>query len=253
MDDQVGDALGHPCVADASLLSNFIHVGKSYLLHRILGRPVRVTPTVLDAEEVALFESTSEMLVEPTSEILKCTFMSKLPGNGHYGKMGSYASSFASCKGELWEPVAPSVEEVKLAARLRDKEITKEARARDPEIRRPRLALSSTAAETAAVAASRRWTFLTEDPASVELVGCLFPSVQIVQTCALLIHAVSNGCVSCAEASDIFNKQMVDGLGLRVTRGSGTKKEQLRLRCHPSGVPRCSWENVSGSDRVTHL
>lgn len=245
MDDWVGDALDHSCVADASLLGNFIHIGKFFLLHKILGRPVQVTPAVLDVEEVELFKSTSEIPVEPTSEILKSTYMSRLPGNGHYRKMGSYASSFAKGNGELWEPVAPSVEEVKLAARLRNKRIAEEVRAQDPSIKRPRLALNSTAAETAAVAASRTFTFLTDDPASVELVGCLFPNIPIVQTCSLLVHAVNNGRISCAEASDIYNKRMVGGLGLRVTRGSGKEKEQLQLKCDPAGTPMCSWGSAS--------
>lgn len=71
MDDWVGDALDHSCVADASLLGNFIHIGKFFLLHKILGRPVQVTPAVLDVEEVELFKSTSEIPVEPTSEIFE--------------------------------------------------------------------------------------------------------------------------------------------------------------------------------------
>ena len=216
------------------------------MLRRILGRPVCVTPTVLDVEEVECFTSSSGIAAEPTSEILKPTYMSGLPKNGHYRKMGSYASSFARGNGELWEPVMPSVEEVKLATRLRNQEIAEEVRAQDPSIKRPYLALSSTAAETAAVATSRMFTFLTDDPASVELVGCLFPHVPIVQTCSLLVHAVNNGRVSCTEASDIYNTRMVDGLGLRVTRGSGIEKEQLQLKCNPAGTPRCSWESVTG-------
>ncbi len=243
----LGGALGNSCVADASLLSNFIHVGKFFLLHRILGRAVHVTPTVLDIEEVELFESALEIPVEPTSEILKSTYMSKLPGKGHYRKMGSYASSFARGGGELWEPVTPSVEEIKLAAHLRDKETAEKVRARDPGIRRPCLRISSTAAETAAVAASRGYTFLTDDPASVELVRCLFPDILIVQTCSLLVHAVNNGRVPCTEASDVYNKRMVDGLGLRVTRRSDVGKEQLRLRCNSSGTPECLWESISGA------
>jgi len=47
-------SLAQPCIADTSLLSNFVHTGYAYLLHRLLPEPVLLSPTVLDPAEVLL-------------------------------------------------------------------------------------------------------------------------------------------------------------------------------------------------------
>lgn len=237
--DTVGDALNCPCIVDTSFLNNFVHVGKSSVLHRTLDSPVRLAPAVLDIEEVPLEKSEVGSYVEPRSEFLRTMYMSTLPGYGHYRRMASFTSSFATSAGELWEPTEPTLEEIKLATRFRSKKIREELRTKCPEIKRSRSELGVGEAEAVAVAVSRKWTFLTDDQASVDVVKCLFPDTPIVRTCPLLIYATDQGHISCTEASQVFNRSIVEGLGFRAYRRSEMGRERLWLRCEP---PRCAWE-----------
>ena len=236
------DALGRPCVADACFLNNFVHSGNFRLLNRTVGRPIYLTPAVLDAEEAISARSKEGLLSEPTSEFLKPLYMSTLPGYGGYKKKVSFAYSFAGTSGEMWEPADPTFEELKLATRLCGKDVGEEVRRERPEMQRTRIELGKTGAEAAAVAISRGWTLLSDDLASTTLLGCLFPGTPTIQTCQLLIQAVNRNLIPCAEAARIFNERVVDGLGLRAAyRKSGEERERLWIRCTPLG---CVWERV---------
>lgn len=82
-----------------------------------------------------------------------------------------------------------------------------------PEISRKKVELDLGEAEAAAIAATRGWTFLTDDQASVELLRCLYPNVPIQRTCTLLLYAAEQGVLSCEEAANRFNSRIVEELG----------------------------------------
>jgi predicted nucleic acid-binding protein len=239
-DGNVEEALLRHCIADNSLLVNFVHTGYAALLDRLLGEPVRLSPAVLDAQEVVLPDLFSK---RPASEFLAPLYMSRLPGYSDYRKPAPYIQSFALSVGDLWEPVHPTEEELALAAYFRSKEVRDELCRRYPEIRRARTKVAMGEAETAAVAVSRGWTFLTEDQAAVELVRCLYPNVPVLRTCGLLLRAVELGYVACEEAANLFNHRLEEEVDFRVSRktDTGTGRERLLLLCDP---PRCEWASI---------
>jgi len=232
----IEEALSRRCIADTSLLNNFVHSASAWVLERLLGRPVCLSPTVLDVEETRLpdFPRT-----EPTSEFLRPLHMAGLPGYSEYRKIAPYIQSFALGAGDLWEPVEPSKEELALAARLSNRTIRSEVRRVCPETGRNRAELNPGEAEAAAIAITRGWTFLTDDQASVELLSCLYPDVPVQRTCALLVHTVEKEALTCEEASELFNRRMVDELGFWATRRLDGTRQRLWLRCDPT---RCLWE-----------
>jgi hypothetical protein len=153
--------------------------------------------------------------------------------------MAPFIQSFALGVGDLWEPVEPSKEDLVLATRLSNRTIRSDVRRTCPGISRKKMELDPGEAEAAAVAITRGWTFLTEDQASVELLGCLYPDVPVQRTCTLLANAVEQETLTCEEAFELFNRRMVDELGFWATcRAKGTR-QRLWLRCDPT---RCSWE-----------
>lgn len=232
----IEEALGRNCIADTSLLNNFVHSGGARLLDRLLGKPVRLSPTVLDVQETLLPHFPR---VPPASEFLKPLYMSGLPEHPEHRGIAPFIQSFALSAGDLWEPVEPSMKELALAARLSSKSIRVRVRNACPEITRSRMELNPGEAEAAAIAVTRGWTFLTDDQASAELLRCLYPDVPVLRTCSLLIHAVGRGYLSCEEAADLFNRRIVDELGFWAFRRAEGKQERLWLRCDPS---RCGWE-----------
>ncbi len=232
----VEEALSRRCIADTSLLNNFVHSASAWVLERLLGKPVCLSPTVLDVEETRLpdFPRT-----EPASEFLRPLHMARLPGYPEYRKIAPVIQSFALGAGDRWEPVEPSKEELVLAARLSNRTIRSEVRRVCPETSRIRAELDPGEAEAAAIAITRGWTFLTEDQASVELLGCLYPDVPMQRTCTLLVYAVEKETLTCEEASELFNRRVVDELGFWATRRADGTNQRLWLRCNPA---RCSWE-----------
>ncbi len=232
----VEEALGRRCIADTSLLNNFVHGASVYILDQLLREPVHLSPTVLNVEETLLpdFPRT-----EPASEFLKPLYMAGLPGHSAYRKIAPFIQSFALSAGDLWEPAEPSRDELVLAARLSSRTIRDEVRRLCPDISRTRVELDPGEAEAAAIAISRGWTFLSDDQASAELLGCLYPDVPVLRTCALLVHAAELGLLTCEEVAHLFNVRMVDELSFRAFRKSGGTRQRLWLRCDPT---RCSWE-----------
>lgn len=230
------EALGRNCIADTSLLNNFVHSGNVRLLDRLLGKAVRLSPTVLDIQETLLPEFPR---VPPTSEFLRPLYMASLPEYPEHRSIAPFIQSFALSAGDLWEPVDPSVDELALAARLSSKGIRVRVRNTCPEITRPRIELNPGEAEAAAIAVTRGWTFLTDDQASAELLRCLYPEIPVLRTCFLLLHAAERAYVPCEEAAELFNRRMVDDLGFWAFRRHEGKQERLWLRCGPA---RCDWE-----------
>ncbi len=230
------EALSRNCIADTSLLNNFVHSGSARLLDQLLSRAIRLSPTVLDVQETLLPDFPR---VPPASEFLKPLYMSSLPEHPEHREIAPFIQSFALSVGDLWEPVEPSSEELALASRLSSKNIRDRVRNACPKITRPRMELDPGEAEAAAIAINRGWTFLTDDRASAELLRCLYPNVPVMRTCPLLIHAVEQGYVSCKEAAELFNRRIVDDLGFWAFRKLGGARQRLWLRCDP---PRCEWE-----------
>ena len=80
---------------------------------------------------------------------------------------------------------------------------------------------------------------MTDDGASVELLGRLHPEVPAHGTCDLLVQRARKGIVTCEEAAHLFNQRIVDGLRFWAFRKTGGARKRLWLRCDPA---RCSWE-----------
>ena len=232
----VEEALSRRCIADTSLLNNFVHSASAWVLDRLLEGPIRLSPTVLDVEETLLpdFPRT-----EPASEFLRPLYMASAPGRSDYRKIAPFIQSFAFAAGDLWEPVEPSKDELVLAVRLSNRTIRSVVHRTCPDVSRKKMELDPGEAEAAAIAITRGWTFLTEDQASVELLGCLYPDVPVQRTCMLLVHAVEQAILTCEEASELFNRRVVDELGFWATRRANSTRQRLWLRCDPT---RCSWE-----------
>ena len=233
------EALKRRCIADTSLLNNFVHSGSSHLLNQLLEGPVLLSPAVMDPQEIILPGFPRE---PPSSELLKTLHLASVYGQERYRKIAPFVQSFALDSGELWEPVEPTEEELILANHFRSKEIKEEVRERCPEIRRSRIRLGTGEAETAAIAVTRELTFLTDDQGSVDLIGCLFPHVPVLRTCLLLKYAVEQRYTLCKDAAELVNYRIVDNLGFRARRKSRSGHERLYLRCEP---PRCSWEEAT--------
>lgn len=235
-ENSIGEALSRNCVADTSLLNNFVHSGNAHLLKRLLGRPICLSPTILNMQETLLPDFPR---APPASEFLKPLYMSSLPEHPEYRDIAPFIQSFALDAGDLWEPVVPGLEELALAARFSSKGIRVLVREACPETIRPRIELDSGEAEAAAIAVTRGWTFLTEDQASAELLRCLYPEVPVLRTCSLLVHAVERGYLSCEKSANTFNQRIVDELGFWAFRKLEGKQERLWLQCNPA---RCEWK-----------
>src|SRR5690606_5528288 len=151
---------------------------------------VRLSPTVLDPHEAAQNPQDWKGLV-PSSELLgqlrhaleaEEQAASTPSSLAHYRKISGRILDFAGRRGETWEPIEPSVEELALAARLSSRAIREEAKARCPELR-GRVELDAGEAEAVAIAVTRGWTILVDDQAAVNLLRCLYPRVPILRTC----------------------------------------------------------------------
>lgn len=229
-------ALSGGCIADTSLLSNFVNTGYAHLLDRLLGGPVFLSPSVLDDQEAV--PPLDSLDAAPSSEFLRPMYLSQFPGNEPYKPWAPYIRAFALGKGTKWRTAAPTTSELALASTFRSKKIRVEVRRRCPDIR-GRIELDAGEAEAAAVAASRGFAFLVDDRAAVQLVRCLYPGVPVLRTCGLLAHAVRKGHLPCDEAADLFNRRLAREMGFYTSRREAGGKQRLRLLCGP---PRCVWE-----------
>lgn len=232
----IGEALGRRCVADVSVLNNFVHSDSSHLLQRLLGGPVYLSPTVLHLDETLL---PGFPHAECSSRFLKPLSMSRLPKYKSHRATAPLVQSFALSAGNLWQPVELDSRESALASRLGSREMRAGSRREAHPPGRRKTELAAAEAEVAAVAVNRGWALLTDDGAAVELLGRLYPDVPTHGTCDLLVHAARQGMIGCTEAADLFNRRIVDGLRFCAFRRSGGARERLWLRCDPA---RSSWE-----------
>lgn len=229
-------ALSGHCIADTSLLSNFVNTGYAHLLNQLLGGPVFLSPSVLDDREVV--PPLDPLATEPSSEFLRPLYLSQFRRYADYVPWTSHIRAFALGKGTTWQPTTPTVGELALASSFGDRRIRTNVRRRCPEVK-GRVELDAGEAEAAAVAVSRSFTFLVDDRAAVQLVRCLYPGVPVLRTCGLLAHAVRKGYLPCDEAADLFNRRLAEEMGFYASRKEDGVRRFLQLRCGP---PRCVWE-----------
>jgi hypothetical protein len=244
-EEEIKEALIRPCIADNSLLCNFIHAGAAGLLHTLLQGPVHLSPTILDPHE-AIQDPQVWKELTPGSEFLGQLRRSlelerqvggrnqPPPDLTYYRRTTPRILDFTGRQGEQWEPVQPTPEELSHAAYLSSRAVREDARARCSALK-GRIELDSGEAESVAIAAGRDWTLLVDDQAAVNLLKCLYPHVRVLRTCELLVHAALTGTIACPDAADLFNTVIVGELGFHA-RLAG---KHLRLRCDPT---RCSWE-----------
>lgn len=229
-------ALSGDCIADTSLLSNFVNTGYAHLLNRLLGGPVFLSPSVLDDREVA--PPLDSLSTNPSSEFLRPLYLSRFPRYADYVPWATHIRAFALGKGTTWQPITPTVGELALASSFRDRRIRTEVRRRCPEVQ-GRVELDVGEAEAAAVAVSRSFSFLVDDRAAVNLVRCLYRGVPVLRTCGLLAYAVRKGYLPCDEAADLFNRRLAQEMGFYASCKEDGVRKYLQLRCGP---PRCVWE-----------
>ena len=207
--------LSGDCIADTSLLSNFVNTGYAHLLDQLLGSPVFLSPSVLDEREV--IPPLDSLDMEPASEFLRPLYVSQFPGYEAYEPWSPHIRAFALGKGTAWRPAALTTSELALASSFRNKRIRAQVRQRCPDVR-GRIELDIGEAEATAVAVSRGFTFLVDDRAAVQLVRCLYPEVTVLRTCGLLAHAVKKGYLPCDEAADLFNRRLAREMGFYASR-----------------------------------
>ena len=219
--EEIERALSAPCIADNSLLSNFVKAGAADLLHALLESPVHLSPTVLDPYEASQSRPWSEL--QPTSELLKDW------------ESTPWISRFACKQNELWLPVELQNTELTQANYFGSRAVRDDVRARFPTLERGRVQLDAGEAEAAAIAINRKWTLLVDDQAAVNLLRHLHPDIPTIRTGELLVYAAQIEEISCSEAAELFNTVIVGKLGFYAHRGGKT----LRLCCDP---PRCEWQ-----------
>lgn len=123
-------ALRGDCIADTSLLSNFVNTGYALLFNRLLEGPVFLSPSVLDDQEVV-----HPLDTEPASEFLLPLYVSQFPGNEAYEPWAPHIRAFALGNGTAWQPAEPTTRELALASTFRDRKIRAEVRQRCPDVR----------------------------------------------------------------------------------------------------------------------
>ena len=244
--DDALNALRRPCIADNSVLSNFVHAGVAGLLHALVEGPLYLPPSILDPDEANLptsawqdHEATSELL-RPLHTALRlgqeaaATPGKDVPDLPLYRRTKHEIEAFRAARGTLWNPLELTPGELALAQEFTSRDIRNRVREHCPNLR-GRRQLQVGEAEVAAIAVTRGWTVLVDDQAAVELLRCLYPTVRFFRTCELLVIAAQAGYVVCEEAARLFNDVMVAELGFFAV----VKGRRLHFRCDPA---RCGLE-----------
>lgn len=228
----IGESIKNSCIVDTSLLSNFVFLGRAHLLQKLIGRPVFISPAVLDPAE-----SLTDVVQRPArSEFLKPLYEISGQADARYAGAAPHIKSFANAVGSLWSAVDLTIDELQLAADLKNRSIWSGLSGLPSKYTKKGLGAGE--AEACAIAAKRGWTLLIDDQAAVELMTALGYEIPCIRTCMLLTHAVAIGLISCLDAADLFNGQIVDMFGFNATRNKRT--ERLWFRCSPE--PKCLWE-----------
>ena len=126
-------ALRGDCIADTSLLSNFVNTGYAHLLNRLLGGPVFSFALRVRRSEVIHPHDSLE--TEPASEFLRLLYVSRFPGYEAYQSWSPHIRAFALAKGTAWRPAAPTTRELVSASSFRDRKIRAKVRRECPDVR----------------------------------------------------------------------------------------------------------------------
>lgn len=225
-------ALNQPCIADTSLLSNFIHSGSADLLQELLPMPVYIPPSILDPEELSkLSPSSGGGSLSFASEFLKP--LAKPEYGEYHGAIRDFALS------DSWHPIELDEEALSVAANYRTKEGRADIRKKCPDLV-GRAKIDPGEAEVLALASKHSWTMLVDDNAAVSVARCLYPNIPVIRTCQLLAHMAIKDLRPCETLARLFNSNIVDKQRFYAYRNGG--KERLWLYCEP---PRCDWEAVA--------
>ncbi len=233
--DFIDKLLKNNCVIDTSLLSNFVFTGRAHLLQQLVGGPVYITPAVMDPAETLLPNLYS---FAPRCEFLKPLHEVFANSDERYAVAAPFIQSFALGSGTLWQPIELTADELVLSRRYSDRAIWKETTGVDGRFKKRGLGAGE--AEACAVAVTRGWSLLLDDQPAVELLKGLGLSIPIARTCGLLQHAVESTYLTCDDAMQLFNSEIVDRFGFHATRLQGAERQRLWFRCNP--VPQCVWE-----------
>ncbi len=227
----IDDLLKMNCVADTSLLSNFVFTGSTHLLQKLVNGPLHLPPAILDPEEVPV---AINKMAPPHSEFLKPLYERHGEIEDRYKAAAPFITSFSLGIGSIWNPIELNVEELELARKYSRREVWQETQGVDTRFKKRGLGAGE--AEACSIAAKRGWTLLIDDQPALELLKGLGLNVPCIRTCTLLKQAVDKGHLQCEEAMEIFNTQIVDKFGFHATRMKGA--ERLWFRCNPTN---CIW------------
>jgi hypothetical protein len=220
-----------PCIADTSLLTNFLYSGMASLLKQLIGNPIHISPVVLDPAEVEYIELPES---EPSSEILRPLFVDA-SRERRYQNVRNHILSFARAHGDLWIGVDLTDDEMVLAQSYRERSVWQGCPA---ATRRRKKGLGAGESEVLAVAITRGWTPLIDDQAAVDLLTALAPELKALRTCRLLVHSVDRSLIDCPSAERLFNECICGELHFNCR--NATTGQYLRFRCNPA---RCDWES----------
>jgi hypothetical protein len=204
-----------PCVVDTVVLAMFVDAAQVDLLRALAGGQVVLTPSILDPTEAPPFTG------RPLSEFARGLYDAEQNlGKPLLARRAQRRTVFVGAGGTIWQPVALSVGEVRLARYLASPAARQAARTIDPTFRA--LRIDPGEAECAAVAISRGWRLWSDDQAIVTLVRTLHPHCVVERLCGLLVRGVDEGIIACPDAAHLYNA---------VFKGELRLWSRLTLRC----------------------
>lgn len=188
-----------PCVVDNVVLAMFVDADYATLLLSLAAGSVYLTPSIVDSHEHPPFVD------PPVSEFSKGLYEAQQDlGDPFMARRAQRRTAFYAAQAVgLWYPVDLSETELGLAGMLTSREIRDAARQMDPTFKT--LRIDPGEAECAAVAIERGWTLWSDDHAIVTLVRTLYPQCRVERLCGLLVRAVDEGLIDCAEAQYLYN------------------------------------------------
>jgi hypothetical protein len=189
-------------VIDNVTLAVFVDAGASELLLSLAGGSLLITPSILDPLEQPPFTA------QPTAEFARGLFTaSGQIADAFQAGRAQRRTAFYARQNSAWQSASPSLAELKLAAFLVSKHARVDAQlvlaARGEVLKAKRIDAGE--AECAAVAVTRGLTLWSDDSGMVAIMRALYPTHPVERTCALLVRAVREGLMSCADAAHLYN------------------------------------------------
>lgn len=198
------------------VLAMFVDSGQAQLLSALADGRLVVTPSILEPSEHPPFHQ------PPASEFARGLYeaLHDLADPVRTQRARARSSYYRHEQSGLWTATIPSASELRFALQLQSPSIRVAVQQVEPNFRFRRIDPGE--AECAAVAITRGWILWSDDQAIVTVVRTLYPTCQVERTCGLLVRAVAEGLISCADAMVLYNQVFKQELGLYST---------LRLVC----------------------